>query len=112
MKSSILTIAIIALLSVQAGATQVIHLEGFTPVGGFLGTIRGIGATIEALIIEKTKEVCKDETRVRFQDLNISIYSSGGHLNLEGPQDDLSAIKAAVSMSQPHANYTVDVLCD
>lgn len=112
MKSSILITAITALLSVQAGATQVIHLEGFTPVGGFLGTIRGKGATIEKLIIEKTKEVCKDQTRVHFQDLNITISSSGGTLNLEGPQDGLSAIKAAVSMSQPHASYSVDVLCD
>jgi hypothetical protein len=102
---------VISGLSVQAQALTQHHLQGRTPVGPYLASLREQSATIEKIILAKAQEVCKDDDRFMFSDLKIITRSSGGTIDLNHNQDSNDTLNSAIAMGQPHTEFSVDVRC-
>lgn len=102
---------LISVLSVQAQAVTQFHLEGRTPVGPYLASLREVSATIEHIILAKAREVCKNDDRFMFSDLKIITKSSGGTIDFNNNLDSNDTLNSSIAMGQPHSEFSVDVRC-
>ncbi|HEY8272196.1 MAG TPA: hypothetical protein VIG33_15000 [Pseudobdellovibrionaceae bacterium] len=102
---------IVSATNAQA-ATQSIYVEGHSPVGSFISSLRGQSATIEGLLIQKAKEICASDSSFSISNLQVSISSRGGRLNLNGERDTLDHQNLALSLGQPHSTYSAYIHCD